>query len=79
MRLDELPFRNPARIAAIDWASLDASAAKRLKEMGFDEGVEVEALHKGPIGMDPIACRVGRMTVAVRRTVAAAVTVSAAA
>lgn len=75
MRLDELPFRNPAQIASVDWDGIDAASAKRLRELGFDEGVRVEALHSGPLGMDPIACRVGRMTIALRRAVAAAVTV----
>lgn len=64
-----------ARIAAIDWAALDAADATRLRHFGFDEGVAVESLHKGPFGRDPLAVRVGRMTVAIRRTHARAVQV----
>ena len=75
MRLDELPLRTPARIAAIDWEALGSAEARRLRELGFDEGVTVAALHAGPFGRDPIACRVGRMTIAVRRLSAAAVSV----
>lgn len=78
MRLDQLPLRAPARIAAIDWAALKPREGQRLRELGFDEGVAVEALHRGPVGRDPIACRVGRMTVAIRRAHAAAITVAAA-
>ena len=40
---------------------------ERLREMGFDEGLKVELLHQSPIGKDPIAVRVGTMTVALRR------------
>lgn len=39
----------------------------RLREMGFAEGLHVELLHKSPFGGDPIAIRVGSMTVALRR------------
>jgi ferrous iron transport protein A len=35
----------------------------------------VEKLHKGPFGTDPIACRIGRMTVALRTSQASAITV----
>jgi ferrous iron transport protein A len=77
MRLDQLTLKQPAVISAIDWAALGPIEAKRLREFGFDEGVMVEALHSGSIfGRDPIACRVGRMTVAIRRAQAAAVQVS---
>jgi len=47
-----------------------------MRELGFDEGVRIETLHSGPFGRDPIACRVGRMIVAIRRAHAAAVIVS---
>ena len=74
MRLDKLPLRQPARISAIDIDSIGVKEAKRLAELGFDEGVAIETLHRGPL-LDPIACRVGRMTIALRRAQAAAVTV----
>lgn len=73
--LDRLAIGRRARIAAIDWGSLDASEASRLRNFGFDEGVVVEALHLGPLGKDPMAIRVGRMTVAIRRKHAGAVRV----
>ena len=74
MRLDELPLRKAAHIDAIDWAALDPVDGKRLRELGFDEGVSIETLHSGSIfGRDPIACRVGRMTVAIRRAQARAI------
>ena len=76
MRLDELPPRRSTHISAIDWDMLDAKAARRLRELGFDEGVAIETLHRGPIGLDPIAVRVGKMTIALRKAVAMAVTVT---
>ena len=75
LRLDQLAPRQPARVAAIDWAALREKEARRLRELGFDEGVTIEMLHRGPMGLDPIACRVGRMTVAIRRAHAAAISV----
>jgi ferrous iron transport protein A len=73
--LDQLKLGNRARIAAIDWGSLEEAEASRLRHFGFDEGVAVEPLHLGPFGRDPLAVRVGRMTVAIRRSHARAVRV----
>jgi ferrous iron transport protein A len=73
--LDLLELGTKARVSAIDWDLLDPTEANRLKHFGFDEGVSVEALHLGPFGRDPIAIRVGRMTVAIRRKHASAVRV----
>lgn len=39
----------------------------RLLEMGFVEGANVEVLHEGFIGRDPIAVKLGDMRVALRR------------
>ena len=71
--LDRLELGRRARIASIDWDALDEPEACRLRHFGFDEGVAVEALHLGPFGRDPVAIRVGRMTVAIRRAHASAV------
>ncbi|MDB5700169.1 MAG: ferrous iron transport protein [Sphingomonadales bacterium] len=76
MHLDELPFSREATISAIDWASLSERDGRRLRELGFDEGVAIEPLHgAGFMIRDPIAVRIGRMTVAIRRAHAAAITV----
>lgn len=77
MRLDELPLNQPARIAHIGWDSFEAGAARRLRALGFDEGLTVEAIHRGGlVARDPIACRIGRMTVAIRRVHAALIDVA---
>jgi ferrous iron transport protein A len=39
LRLDELPLRHAARVIAIDWSRLREKEARRLRELGFDEGV----------------------------------------
>jgi ferrous iron transport protein A len=74
--LATFPRQTRATVAAIDWTRLAAPEARRLRELGFDEGVGVEVLHRSAFGSGPIACRIGRMTVALRRTVAAAISVS---
>jgi ferrous iron transport protein A len=73
--LDKLPLKADGEIVSVDWSSLDEKDARRLRELGVDEGVSVEKLHKGPFGIDPIACRIGRMTVALRTAHAAAIAV----
>ena len=74
--LDQLGIGCRAHIAAIDWACLGDGDSSRLRHFGFDEGVAVEPLHLGPFGADPLAVRVGRMTVAIRRAHARAVQVT---
>lgn len=78
LRLTELPLRQPAIVDVIDWDALPASDGQRLREFGLCEGASIEALHRGGLlGRGPIACKVGRMTIAMRRNHAAAVTVRA--
>lgn len=77
--LETLPPRRHATVATIDWRMLADPEARRLREFGFDEGVDVEVLHRARLGGGPIACRIGRMTVALRRRVAGAIHVSLAA
>ena len=70
MRLVALAPRTRMTIADIGCCG-DGTCAQRMREMGFDEGVEVEVLHNAPFGGDPIAVRVGGATVAIRRAQAA--------
>jgi len=53
-----------------------AELERRLLELGFVEGAEVEVLHEGPLGGDPIAVRVNDATIALRRREAMAIMVS---
>lgn len=78
VRLDQLPLRQTAQISEIDWDMLAPNEARRLRELGFGEGVAIEVRHhSGLFRTGPIACRVGRMTVALRRSHAAAISVVA--
>ena len=76
LNLETLPRRRHATVHLIEWTRLAAPEARRLRELGFDEGIEVEVLHRASLGRGPIACRIGRMTVALRRAVAAAIHVA---
>ncbi len=62
----------PAKTSDLSPAELE----QRLVELGFTEGAEVEILHEGLIGRDPIAVRVDGATVAIRRREAMAILVS---
>jgi len=48
---------------------------RRLLELGFVGGAQVELLHEGLFGRDPIAMKVDDMRVALRRHEAASLTV----
>ena len=76
MTLDQLPPRRRAEIVAVDWDLLAPDEAKRLQALGIDAGVRVAVAHRGVFGgRDPIALLLGRMTLALRRSHAAAMTV----
>ncbi|MGB3754126.1 MAG: FeoA family protein [Parerythrobacter sp.] len=78
MTLDSLPIGTSARIASVDWARVAEADAKRLRALGLDEGCELAVAHRGIFGgRDPLAITVGRMTVALRRRDAAAISVIA--
>lgn len=69
------------RIAAIEVPATSTELSpgeleRRLVELGFTEGAEVEILHEGLFGRDPIAVRVDGATVAIRRREAMAILVS---
>ena len=74
--LSALPPRQAGTVASVDWKALTAPEARRLRELGLDEGVEVELLRGSGVLGGPVACRIGRMTVALRRHVAGAIHVS---
>jgi len=75
--LNDWPLRADATVSAIDWAAVSEAEGRRLRELGFDEGVRVTVLHRARLGAGPMAVRVGRMTVALRRGVARAIRVEA--
>ena len=73
MTLESLERGSRARIVAVDWDRLAPEDAVRLRALGLDEGARVAIAHRGVMwGRDPLAVTIGRMTVAVRRSHAAA-------
>lgn len=76
MILEQLPIGVPATITAIDWTRLAPEEAQRLRALGVDKAAEISIAHRGVFGgRDPIAITIGRMTVALRRSHAAAIEV----
>lgn len=74
LTLDRLPAGQCARVVAVAWDSLVPEEARRLRELGLFEGVEVEALYRGSLFFrDPLAVRIGRMQFMMRAVHAAAV------
>lgn len=76
MTLESLALGDSAKIAEIDWDQLAPDEGQRLRALGLDIGAEVTIAHRGIFGgADPVAIKIGRMTVALRRKHAAAMTV----
>ena len=60
----------------MDWPQLAPEEAQRLRAMGIDQGAEVTLAYRGIFaGRDPLAIEIGRMTVALRRAHARAMTI----
>ena len=77
MTLDLLPYGASATITAVAWDQIPHEDAQRLRALGLDQGAEVGIAHRGVFGgKDPLAVTIGRMTVALRRSHAAAMTVT---
>jgi ferrous iron transport protein A len=73
-------FRGRIQALSTDGARTGMPASeleRRLIELGFVEGANVELLHEGLFGGDPIAVRVADTTIALRRREAMAILVDA--
>ena len=78
MQLDNAPLRRILRVDSVDWPAIPDGEAHRLRSLGLEEGAMIEALHRGILFFrDPLAVRVGRMTIALRRKVAVAISCTA--
>jgi len=63
-----------AWIDRVEWDRLSPGEAQRLREFGVEEGATVEVLHRaGLLGRGALACRIGRMTIAMRHAHADAI------
>ena len=79
MTLESLKPGLTARISSIDWNALPPADAKRMRALGFEPGVEVRMAHHGVFGgRDPVAVSIGRMTIALRKVQAAAISLEGA-
>lgn len=74
MLLNQLPVGRAAFIDKVDWDMLELGEAQRLREFGVGESMTIETLHRGGLfGRGALACRVGRMVIAMRRDHARAI------
>ena len=76
--LSDLKIGEQATIQGFDTSRVDdqefaTDLEDRLLEIGFEEGLAVEVLHKGTIGGDPLAVKIGTITLALRKMEAAAI------
>lgn len=73
MILTELPWRTPAIVESVEDHGPQDTIARRLRELGFVSGEEVEVVAKGPLGAEPLLVQVGFTRFALRRSEAARV------
>jgi ferrous iron transport protein A len=69
--LTELPWRTPAIVDSVEDHGPQDNIARRLRELGFVNGEEVEVVAKGPLGAEPLLVQVGFTRFALRRSEAA--------
>ncbi|HEX7801165.1 MAG TPA: FeoA domain-containing protein [Pseudoxanthomonas sp.] len=73
MTLNDLPRRTPAIVESVNDQSPNDNIARRLRELGFVAGEQVEVVAEGPIGSEPLLVQVGFTRFALRRAEAARV------
>lgn len=74
MTLRDLHKKTPAQIIGFDTGDIDLET--RLREIGFAEGDNVEALHFGLFGRNPISVRLNGALIAMRKSDAQAIIVA---
>ncbi len=73
--LIDLPARTPAIVESVDEHVPNDNIARRLRELGFVDGEEVQIVAKGPFGAEPLLVQVGFTRFALRRSEAARIRV----
>ena len=71
MRLSELPRRVRGVVARVEERSDHDPVARRLRELGFVAGEDVQVTAAGPFGNEPLLVQVGYTRFALRRDEAA--------
>lgn len=77
MRLSELPRRTRATVDSVEDRAPNDAIARRLRELGFVAGEEVQVMASGPVGAEPLLVQVGFTRFALRRSEAARVVLRA--
>ncbi len=67
MTLADLPRRTPAIVAAVEDTAANDAISRRLRELGFVAGEEVEVIAAGPLGAEPLLVQIGYTRFALRR------------
>ena len=73
MTLTDLPRRTPAIVESVEDSIANDGIARRLRELGFVAGEQVEIVAAGPLGAEPLLVQVGFTRFALRRAEAARV------
>ena len=75
MRLTDLPRRKAAAVERVEDLGPNDAIARRLRELGFVAGEQVEVLAAGPMGAEPLLVQVGFTRFALRRAEAGRIVV----
>jgi len=75
LRLTDLPRRIAAAVERVEDHGPNDAIARRLRELGFVAGEQVEVLAAGPVGAEPLLVQVGFTRFALRRAEAGRVVV----
>ena len=73
MTLTDLPRRTLAVVDSVQDHGNNDNIARRLRELGFVAGEQVEVVAYGPLGSEPLLVQVGFTRFALRRSEAARV------
>ena len=73
MTLTDLSQRTLAIVDSVEERGAHDNIARRLRELGFVAGEQVEVVAKGPLGGEPLLVQVGFTRFALRRSEAARV------
>ena len=73
MTLTDLPRRTLAVVDSVQDHGSNDNIARRLRELGFVAGEQVEVVAYGPLGSEPLLVQVGFTRFALRRSEAARV------
>lgn len=75
MILTDLPRRTSATVEAVEDRVPNDAISRRLRELGFVDGEQVQIMAFGPIGAEPVLVQIGYTRFALRREEAARIRV----